>query len=139
VRGRPLSVEDREEVFAGISRDLSDRQIASGLGRRQSVVSREITRNGGRAGCSPSAAQARCAAMVARPKRHKLEADPRLHEQVAAGLAADWSPQQVSARLRVEHPDDEAMRVSHETIVRHEAPGDRVEVEDLRRQVVAAA
>jgi len=43
-------------------------------------------------------------------------ADPRWHDAVAAGLTEAWSPRQISARLRLEHPDDEAMRVSHETI-----------------------
>jgi hypothetical protein len=42
-------------------------------------------------------------------------------------------------RLKQDHPDDPVMRVSHETIVRHEAPGNRVEVRDLRRRAVAAA
>jgi hypothetical protein len=30
--------------------------------------------------------------------------------------ARSWSPEQISARLRVEFPDDEAMRISHEAI-----------------------
>jgi IS30 family transposase len=31
-------------------------------------------------------------------------------------LDRQWSPQQISARLKVEFPDDLSMRVSHETI-----------------------
>ena len=37
---------------------------------------------------------------------------------MAAKLEADWSPQQISGWLKREYPDDEAMRVSHETIYR---------------------
>jgi len=51
-----------------------------------------------------------------RPKAHRLAADPRLHDAVADGLKEAWSPRQISARLRVDHPADEAMRVSHEKI-----------------------
>jgi transposase, IS30 family len=32
------------------------------------------------------------------------------------GLRQKWSPEQISKRLEVEYPDDEEMRVSHETI-----------------------
>jgi transposase, IS30 family len=35
---------------------------------------------------------------------------------VEAGLLKRWSPQQISAKLRVDHPDDQEMRISHETI-----------------------
>ena len=35
---------------------------------------------------------------------------------VTGWLEADWSPQQVSAKLPLAFPDDKAMRVSHETI-----------------------
>jgi IS30 family transposase len=31
------------------------------------------------------------------------------------GLTQHWSPRQISRRLRVDHPDDETMRISHET------------------------
>jgi IS30 family transposase len=35
---------------------------------------------------------------------------------VAKKLAEDWSPEQISGWLKRRYPDDEAMRVSHETI-----------------------
>jgi IS30 family transposase len=33
-------------------------------------------------------------------------------------LSIDWSPQQISGWLKIAYPDDESMRVSHETIYR---------------------
>jgi IS30 family transposase len=50
-----------------------------------------------------------------RPKACRL-ADPVLAGVVTGLLEADWSPQQVAAMLPLLYPDDEAMRVSHETI-----------------------
>jgi IS30 family transposase len=61
-----------------------------------------------------------------------------LHDTVAEKLRDDFSPEQISGRLKEDYPDDPGMQVSHETIVRHEAPGNRVEVGDLRRRSVAA-
>src|SRR5260370_3919376 len=37
---------------------------------------------------------------------------------VASKLILDWSPEQVSGWLKIQSPDDESMRVSHETIYR---------------------
>jgi transposase, IS30 family len=36
--------------------------------------------------------------------------------EVERGLGQGWSPQQISARLRLEFPDDPRMHISHETI-----------------------
>ncbi len=50
-RGRALAalrLEEREEISRGIAVGRSIRQIAQGLGRAPSTVSREIRRNGGR-------------------------------------------------------------------------------------------
>ena len=41
---------------------------------------------------------------------------PRRRTRVNRGSQAKWSPEQISARLVVVHPDDPEMRVSHETI-----------------------
>jgi IS30 family transposase len=46
VRGRALCAAERDEILKGICEDLSARVIAAGLGRDQSVISREIARNG---------------------------------------------------------------------------------------------
>jgi len=116
VRGRALTVEERDEILRGICKELSDRAIAVRLGRDQSVISREITRNGGRGNYRVHAAQERFEQLKKRPKRRRLEADERLHDAVADGLRDDFSPQQISGRLKEVFPDDLGMRVSHETI-----------------------
>jgi IS30 family transposase len=53
-----------------------------------------------------------------RPKRCLLSVNDRLRELVAEKLKKDWSPEQISGWLKRRYPDDEAMRVSHETIYR---------------------
>src|SRR5665647_2481881 len=50
------------------------------------------------------------------PGDRRVELDPVLRAAVDHGLTVGWSPQQIAARLRVDHPDDEAVRVSHESI-----------------------
>ena len=42
----------------------------------------------------------------------------RLRDVVASKLILDWSPKQISGWLKTQYPDDESMRVSHETIYR---------------------
>ena len=51
-----------------------------------------------------------------RPQCCKLARNRVLAGLVAAKLEQDWSPQQISGWLRLEFPEDETMRVSHETI-----------------------
>lgn len=116
MRGKALTVEERDLIMRGICENLSDRSIASRLGRNQSVISREIVRNGGRQEYRVYAAQDRFEQLKARPKRRKLEENRTLHDVVAAGLRDDFSPQQVSGKLVKDFPDKPEMRVSHETI-----------------------
>ena len=42
----------------------------------------------------------------------------KLRKIVASKLILDWSPEQISGWLKIQYPDDESMRVSHETIYR---------------------
>jgi len=53
-----------------------------------------------------------------RPKRCLLSINLKLRNIVASKLILDWSPKQISGWLKTQYPDDESMRVSHETIYR---------------------
>ena len=53
-----------------------------------------------------------------RPKQCKLAVHPRLRRLVAAKLSLQWSPEQISRWLSQQHPGEDAMNVSHETIYR---------------------
>jgi transposase, IS30 family len=119
--GRYLSFAEREEIALGRAAGLSMRAIARQLGRAPSTISREIAR-----GClnrrprgryRALLAQARADARARRPKPAKLVLHPRLHAWVADKLERlQWSPEQITRRLRLEFPDDESMRISHEAI-----------------------
>lgn len=111
-----LTLREREEISRGIAVNQSGRGIADGLGRHYSVVNRDIRRNGGREAYRAMDAERRAADSARRPKPRKVEGDPRLLAEVNKGLALKWSPWQISTRMTVDFPDDEAMRVSHEAI-----------------------
>ena len=53
-----------------------------------------------------------------RPKACLLALNRKVHNLVAGKLILQWSPEQISGWLKDEFPDDESMRVSHETICR---------------------
>lgn len=113
-----LSFAERERISRGLAAGESARAIARQLGRATSTITRELEANEGRTGYRALHAHERAIRRSARPKPGKLSLNPRLREEVEAGLLRRWSPQQISARLRVEHPDDPRMQVSHETIYR---------------------
>ena len=54
-----------------------------------------------------------------RPKRCLVSIHLKLRNIVASRLILDWSPKQISGWLKTQHPDDESLRVSHETIYRN--------------------
>jgi len=63
-------------------------------------------------------AQGKADARARRPKVAKLVAHPPLRDYVQDKLECRerWSPEQIARRLPMDFPDDERMRVSHETI-----------------------
>jgi len=111
-----LTLAEREEISRGVAAGASARAIAFRLGRAPSTVTRELHRHGGRAGYRAAGAERRAWERGRRPQRCKLARQPRLAGVVAAKLAADWSPEQITAWLSMRYPRDETMRVSHETI-----------------------
>lgn len=113
-----LTLAEREEISRGIASNISVRKIAVTIGRSPSTVSREIARHGDRDKYRAFDADAKAWVQAKRPKQCRLTTHPKLKWAVANKLGLDWSPEQISGWLKLEFPDDESMRVSHETIYR---------------------
>ena len=113
-----LRLEEREEISRGIAVGRSIRQIAQGLGRAPSTVSREITRNGGSLAYRANRADRRAWERALRPKPCRLARHRELRWRVAQKLALQWSPQQISGWLKQEFPTHQDMQISHEAIYR---------------------
>jgi IS30 family transposase len=115
---RTLTLAEREDISRGIASGSSIREIAKGLHRAASTVSREVSRHGGRPLYRASEADHQAWESALRPKVCLLAIDGKLRTIVASKLILDWSPEQISAWLKVRYPSNESMRVSHETIYR---------------------
>lgn len=131
-----LSIEDREQIAHGLAAGLSYTAIGRSIGRPTSTVTREIRLvmrhrrsrtvgcSGGLAGIdwhndweySPTRGQLRAEQKAKRSKATKLSQCPRLRDEVQARLDRQDSPEQIAHRLPIDFPDDEQMRISHETI-----------------------
>jgi len=71
-----------------------------------------------------------------RPKVTKLAGDPRLRSYVQQSMDLKLSPEQIANRLTVDFPDEEEMRISHETIYQALFVQGRGELRrDLHRQL----
>jgi IS30 family transposase len=113
-----LRDDEREEISRGIAAGRSMRQIAQGLRRSPSTVSREIRRNGGCSVYRAAKANTRAWERALRPKPCRLARHAELRWRVAQKLALQWSPEQVSGWLKQQFPADQGMQISHEAIYR---------------------
>jgi len=124
---RYLSRVERYEIARLHDDGVKVREIGRRIGRAGSTISRELNRYERPAG-TPGRPKTRCrgyqpeanhqAAVQARarPRTSKLAQHPPLLDWVQGRLDERFSPEQITGRLRVAFPDDEQMRISHETI-----------------------
>jgi IS30 family transposase len=115
---RTLTLAEREEISRGIASGSSIREIARGLKRAASTVSREVARHGGRPVYRASDADQQAWTLALRPKACLLAGQRKLRLIVASKLIQNWSPEQISGWLKRRYPSNESMRVSHETLYR---------------------
>jgi len=118
-RKRPdisLTLTEREEISRGVACKQSIRWIAARLNRSPSTISREVQRNGGLKAYRATKADKATWERAHRPKPCKLAMNRALSDAVSIKLELEWSPQQISGWLKREHPRNEAMQISHETI-----------------------
>src|SRR3979490_1573614 len=111
-----LTLAEREDISRGIASGSSIRDIAKGLRRAVSTVSREGARHGGRSQYRASEADHHAWELALRPKVCLLAIQVKVQTIVASKLILDWSPEQISGWLKIEYPKDESMRVSYQTI-----------------------
>ena len=111
-----LSGGEREEISRGVACGDSYRRIGAGIGRSHTTIARELARNGGRRGYRAGDADRVAWQRARRPKVSKLAGNARLRAIVEGKLELKWSPEQIAGWLGRAYPEDEAMRISHETI-----------------------
>ncbi len=107
---KQLAREQRYQIYALKKAGQNQTQIAVVLGCHKSTISRELRRNCGQRGYYP-----RLADQAAR-KRHREAYHPRITaetwQQVEQLLGQQWSPEQISGRLKLKQQPT----VSHERI-----------------------
>ena len=141
-----LSFEEREDIACALAADKSIRWIGRLLGRHPSTISREIEHHSfhrhaitfTRPEMTYKASSAHHSAMTARarPRTARLAHQGPLRTQVLRQLRQRLSPQQITARLQRDHPDQPEMQVSHETIYQAIYVQSRGNLRtELRRQV----
>lgn len=121
-----LSSVERDEIAQMYYSGLSFSEIGRRLGRNKSTISREVSRNRVRDGCqrfvrwrylsSQAALQSKRRRSNAKDSVVRVLDDPELMSYVKRGLKKRWSPEQISGRITLDHPQDSTKRVSHETI-----------------------
>lgn len=113
LKGRCLSLAEREEIALGKAAGETVRAIAARLGRSPSTVSREITRNSDAKGnYRATTAHTLADDRASRPKPAKLATNLALRQRVEDDLAKKYSPEQIAGRLRADHPENPEMWVS---------------------------
>jgi IS30 family transposase len=116
-----LTDQERESISRGLAQHKSIRQLAKELNRSPSTISREIRRNKGKSGYRAFSASRRAKAAASSRKRgkRKIEKQEGLLSYVMEKLQREWSPQEISKRLKIEYAWDMNMQVSHEAIYQY--------------------
>ena len=116
-----LTDQEREIISRGLAQHKLLRQIAKELSRSPSTISREIRRNRGKTSYRAFSASRRAKAAASSRKRgkRKIEKQESLLSYVIEKLKGEWSPQEISKRLKIEYAWDMNMQVSHEAIYQY--------------------
>ena len=128
---RQLNADERAVIMTMKLDGRSARCIAAALDRSPSTIARELGRNGyrpeherstqGRPLLAGGYNAVKATTRARRVRRQacpqpKLRRDGPLWRKVQAYLRQFWSPQQIAATLKADHPGQRALQASHETI-----------------------
>nr|WP_239537352.1 IS30 family transposase [Arthrobacter roseus] len=117
--GRYLDVRERLRIADLLNLGHSMRRVARELGRQPSTIKRELDRHrDGEGRYLPRTADHDARRQRARPKAHKLAANPGLRGLVQRKLNRCWSPDEICGWMKRTYPDDPSLRLCPETIYR---------------------
>lgn len=119
---RRLSLKERVIIQTLLKEKRSKSYIADKLGRSRSTIGREVNKFVTEPGEQYDADLAHwCAKEDYLNKRNldKISTYPSLKFFVYKGLLSNWTPEQVSGRLKELYPKNPIMSISHEAIYRH--------------------
>ncbi len=109
-----LSLEERHYIELSLKEGVSQKKISNILGRCQSSITREIKRNTGKRGYRHK--QANNFAIERHKNKEKaVKLTAKIKEQLNGYIKKDWSPEQISGRLKLEG----IINLHHETIYRY--------------------
>lgn len=116
-----LANKERESISRGLAQKRFIREIAREINRSPSTVAREIKRNSGKTGYRAFSAshRARTAAASRKKGKSKIAKQEPLQRYVLEKLKEEWSPKEISERIKIEYPWDIAMQISHEAIYQY--------------------
>lgn len=117
-----LSLVEREEISKGIYAREKSVFIAARLHRHPSTITREIKLQIKRRRWCYSALKGEERAKAKRKERgrpKKVAKNPELLLYIQDKLRKEWSPEEIAQRIKLEHPHDKAMRISHESIYQY--------------------
>lgn len=115
---KQLSQAEREHIANLLSEGTSLGDIAKALGRNKSTVSRELVRNSApeRQRYTPCRAHARACDRKTTANTHERLKNDFIRQYVRDGLEKGWSPEQISGRIRIDHP---GYSINHEAIYQY--------------------
>jgi IS30 family transposase len=131
-----LSQDEREIIANLLSGGSSLGEIAKVVGRDRSTISRELNRNSPpeRRRYVPCRAHARACERKTNANKHERLKNDLVRQYVKDGLIKGWSPEQISGRIRIDHP---GQTINHEAIyqyIYHPQNPDRLEMIQLLRR-----
>jgi len=116
-----LMIQERESISIGLAQNKTIRTIAKEISRSASTISREIMRNSGKSGYRAFSAsqRAKAAAASRRSGKSRIAQQEHLRRYVLEKLHEEWSPQEISTRIKKEYAWDMAMQISPEAIYQY--------------------
>lgn len=115
---RRVTFEDRCHISAYLQAKVSISDISARLGFNKSTIYRELKRNMSNRGYIPKSATYHAAVRYERCRRH-LKIVPQVEKQITCLLSEDWSPEQISGRLKFENLYPVATPTIYRFIKRH--------------------